>query len=332
MEWFIRRIGLPLGYDELYAAKKELPPLPPSRPDDSHLDFPETNVIVIMSRRRNRLILNEDELAIAMTKKFGMETLFLRNEDQTFEEQIILLRRARIVLGMHGSILVMAMFCRRGTVLIEMYPFAVPGSHYTPYKTMSNLEGMNLVYRAWENTHPENNVAHPDRHPLQGGIDTLPAAERDLILKTLTVPSHICCSSPYWLFRIYQDTKIHLNEIEKLIEGALIESRQTLKEFRGLNWEAATLLPIPVNKFQCIDHKDRPAGTLWLKWDLPWTGVTVETWMVMIAGTGKEYLTLGNATSASISGFEQDEKVRFFVRPKSNGKWGEWGKRGECVV
>jgi hypothetical protein len=42
------------------------------------------------------------------------------------------------------------MFCRRGTVVIEMFPFAVPSEHYTPYKTMSELPGMDLIYRAWE--------------------------------------------------------------------------------------------------------------------------------------------------------------------------------------
>jgi protein O-mannose beta-1,4-N-acetylglucosaminyltransferase len=120
-EWFLRRIGLPLGDDEkqppirlrIDAEKKILP-------DNSHLDFSETDVIVIMARKWNRLILNEDELAQKLTAKFGYKTEFLRNEIQSFEEQIKLLRRARIVLGMHGSILVMAMFCRRGTVVIEM--------------------------------------------------------------------------------------------------------------------------------------------------------------------------------------------------------------------
>lgn len=45
------------------------------------------------------------------------------------------------------------MFLPPGSVLLELYPFAVPSENYTPYRTMSQLPGMNLVYRAWENTH-----------------------------------------------------------------------------------------------------------------------------------------------------------------------------------
>jgi hypothetical protein len=65
---------------------------------------------------------------------------------------------------------------------------------------------------------------------------------------------------------------------------------------------------------------------------MPWTGVEIETWSVMIMGTGKEFVTLGNATSVSVPGFKPGEKVLFFVRPKSAGKWYEWGRRGECIV
>ena len=117
--WFIKRIGIPLGGDELYPAVK-LISMKPVKEDKSHLDLPETDLIVIMSRKKNRIILNEAELAKELSRYYKLETKFLRNEDQSFEEQIKLLRRARIVLGMHGSILVMAMFCRRGTVLLEM--------------------------------------------------------------------------------------------------------------------------------------------------------------------------------------------------------------------
>lgn len=120
-QWFISRLGHQLGPDELYPPRKIIPSTP-SKPDNSHLDFPETNLIVVMARKWNRLILNEKELGQALTKEFGMETVFLHNENQSFEEQIALLRKARIVLGMHGSILVMAIFCRRGTVFLEMYP------------------------------------------------------------------------------------------------------------------------------------------------------------------------------------------------------------------
>jgi protein O-mannose beta-1,4-N-acetylglucosaminyltransferase len=121
-EWLIKRVGASLGDDELDSSTQlEIDPSKSKSSDNSHLDFVETDLIVIMARKWNRLILNERELAIHLSKKFGYQTQFLHNENQSFEEQIKLLRRARIVLAMHGSILIMGIFCRRGTVIIEMY-------------------------------------------------------------------------------------------------------------------------------------------------------------------------------------------------------------------
>ena len=142
-QWILGRLSLPLGFDELYPPKAL--PLP-----SGSVDFPETNLILILIRKSNRLILNQYALKESLSRSFKMEAKFVSNEEYSFEEQVALMRKARIVIGMHGSIMVMALFCRRGTVLIEMYPFAVPSDHYTPYRTMANLPNMDLVYRAWE--------------------------------------------------------------------------------------------------------------------------------------------------------------------------------------
>lgn len=249
----MRRLNLPLGYDEEYST---LPNLPHPQPDNSHLDFPETNIIVILSRTQNRLILNEEHLKNELTSAFGMETVFVRNEDHSFEEQIKILRKARIVIGMHGSILVMAMFCRRGTVLIEMFPFAVPSDHYTPYKTMSNLDGVDLIYRSWENKHENLSVAHPERHQLHGGIGHLSEEMKSMVINTRTVPQHLCCTSPYWLYRIYQDTTVTSSEIITIINEALFESRQKLKKIRESSEtlrESSSFLPPLLEKVDCIE-------------------------------------------------------------------------------
>ncbi|KAJ3116937.1 Protein O-linked-mannose beta-1,4-N-acetylglucosaminyltransferase 2 [Phlyctochytrium bullatum] len=147
-DWFVRRLGLPLGEDELpeqYLTRspeweKEFDEKHPEN-DEKSVDFPETDLIIIMARRRNRLILNEEELRAHLEATFGIKTIFVRNEDHSFEEQVELMRRARVVLAMHGR-----------TVILEMFPYAVPSENYTPYKTMAELPGMALVYRAWEDT------------------------------------------------------------------------------------------------------------------------------------------------------------------------------------
>jgi protein O-mannose beta-1,4-N-acetylglucosaminyltransferase len=102
----IKRLNISLGIDETYNRDMS----------DFTAKQNETNLIIILSRTQNRLILNEEELRHKLSTEYGYEAIFVRNEDHSFAEQIALLRRARIVLAMHGSILVMTMFCRRGNV------------------------------------------------------------------------------------------------------------------------------------------------------------------------------------------------------------------------
>jgi hypothetical protein len=42
---------------------------------------------------------------------------------------------------------------------------------------------------------------------------------------------------------------------------------------------------------------------------MPWTGARIENWGILIQSTGEEYVSLGNATSITISGFQEKEKV-----------------------
>lgn len=140
-EWFVRRMRLPLGTDEMdkltspsasntaasdviaavhsrfdvsinidHAVRHEESSLSSEVSSDaSSIDFPETNLIIIFTRRRTRRILNEDELAAHLFTQFNgkYEVVHMGNEKYSFEEQIKLLRRARVVVGMHGAILIM---------------------------------------------------------------------------------------------------------------------------------------------------------------------------------------------------------------------------------
>lgn len=182
--------------------------------------------IAIFSRTRDRLILNEVELKDSLSNRFKMPAQFLRMENHSFRAQVEILSTTKIAIGMHGSMLIMGMFLPRSSILIELYPYAVPGDNYTPYRTMSKLPGMDIIYRKWENIYPDNNIMHPDRSLYQGGINHLSASEQEKILNTPTVPKHTCCTNPYWLFRIYQDTKVHIEEVTGLIEAGLRDSKE----------------------------------------------------------------------------------------------------------
>ena len=128
---------------------------------------------------------------------------------------------ARVVIGVHGATLTMIMFVRPGTVVIELFPFAVPSENYTPYRTLSNLPGMDLTYRAWENTHEENTVGHPEAGLWQGGLKHLSPQERDRVMKNNRVQEHLCCSDPNCLYRLFQDTRVKFKELLTLVSEAI---------------------------------------------------------------------------------------------------------------
>ncbi|EPZ31561.1 hypothetical protein ROZALSC1DRAFT_28183 [Rozella allomycis CSF55] len=211
--------------------------------------------IVIYSRRGDRLILNEDELSKALEAEYSLPVKFLRMEDNSLEEQINILRTALIAIGMHGSMLIMSVFMPPGSILIELYPYAVPSENYTPYKTMSNIKGIDLVYSAWENKHQENNRPHPERPSHHGGIRHLSKEEQDKILNTITVPLHTCCTNPYWLFRIYQDTIVDIREIISIIDKKLPETLKTMEIHENrLKRDSGKTLPSAIKTRSCTNN------------------------------------------------------------------------------
>jgi protein O-mannose beta-1,4-N-acetylglucosaminyltransferase len=108
------------------------------------------DVIVLLERTRNRLIINQNDLILALEAQFKMKVVVVSNENHSFEEQIHWMHRAKMVISMHGGLLIMILFCRPGTIVLEMFPFAFPAEDYTPYKTLANLRGMDLKYVAWQ--------------------------------------------------------------------------------------------------------------------------------------------------------------------------------------
>jgi hypothetical protein len=112
-EFLIQKMGLKLGEDEKYfkpaldgAIKSpesidrlsSSPQLPKEGIDAAYVDFAQTDKIVILSRKRDRLILNENDLASRLSEKFRLKTVFLSNEEDTYEKQVEVLRTARMYI------------------------------------------------------------------------------------------------------------------------------------------------------------------------------------------------------------------------------------------
>ena len=182
-----------------------------------------SHTTVLFTRKFNRLILNELELTMSLAQELQMKVVTLSIENHSLEHIISVLSHAAILIGMHGSLLSLAMFLPPGALLIELFPYAVNPNHYTPYKRLAQLRGMGILYKAWRNTDLAKSVAHPDNPWDTGGIAHLPDDEQRRILSSREVPLHLCCRDPEWLFRIYQDTIVDVPSVIGLIQTLALE-------------------------------------------------------------------------------------------------------------
>lgn len=345
-EYFIKRLEIPLGEDEtirdaikLEDNHKEF--LQPYELNDKG-DFYDTDYIVVFSRKSNRIISNESEFIKNLSLYYGMPAISVSNEDHSFEQQIPIIRRAKIAIGMHGSILAMAMFLRRGSVFIEMFPCALNPENYTPYKTMAQLSGMDLIYRSWVQSDSSKCVGYPDRHRLHGGLEHLSPEEKDAVLNNTSVEAAICCTDSNWLYRIYQDTTVDADEIIKLVDEALVESRKYIEKNISTNFNNGPLQVPPIQKIRCLVGNDRNPGVLWSGWSLEPNGVPIEQYKIFVSSNystaedliahGDVYYIDGANQSFAVPGFNEGDVVHVIVTPLSNGYDHYYSEVLRCVV
>ena len=298
-----------------------------STPDNPDSLISKDYCISIFSRRHDRLIVNELELAAFLQRRFRLEVKFVRNEDLTFAQQIPILRKTILAIGMHGSLLVMGMFLPPGALMIEMYPFAVPSANYTPYNSMCKLPGMNLAYESWTNTHAASNTSFPDRVAHYGGISHLPTDEQQKIVNTHTVPEHLCCTNPFWLFRIFQDTRVNLPEIEqKVIQGF----QGSLDLIQKAIDNKAQITPATITQAVC--KFDRQGRTVTLSWEMPWNGTVQGSGMYFSIWSHVHYREFQTEeTSIVIKDCDPAQAHGFWVKPGvRGGVQGSFSKKIVC--
>ncbi|XP_002163521.2 protein O-linked-mannose beta-1,4-N-acetylglucosaminyltransferase 2 [Hydra vulgaris] len=231
-------------------------------------DIPDTKCILLLSRTTSRKILNEAQLLFKLSTFFRLPIYSVSLETDALNNIISLILRASLVISMHGAQLILGIFMKPGAVLAELFPYAVPPENYTPYKTLADL--ISVRYVAWKNNNPVNNYPHEEREPQLGGLRHLPKELQLLIKNTTTVPPHLCCSDSYWLYRIYQDTVIDVDDL-----------LQHLKQFNLLNQNDheclsnhtslfCAIYPSEVTNITCRRDSDR----IEIFWDIPWNMIT----------------------------------------------------------
>lgn len=220
--------------------------------------------IVMFLREYNRLVLNEESVSLAMSKEFVMKVVQVSLKTHTFIQLIEVISNASALVGMHGSALILTMFLPPTAVLVEMFPFAIKPDNYLPYKTLAEIPGMNLIYASWRNYFPENTVTHPNDAPEIGGIRHLSKEDQELIESNTEVAPHICCSNPFWLYRIYQDTIVDEVSFLNVVKEAFNRSRNMV-----MNDRTNKFYPSKVLDITCTPINDTVNPALFISWKLP---------------------------------------------------------------
>ncbi|KJE89272.1 glycosyltransferase ago61, variant 3 [Capsaspora owczarzaki ATCC 30864] len=240
-----------------------VPPAAVTFSETQHVPLP-SDIIVLFTRQRNRILINQQEFIDALQREFKMPVIAMGMETHNFAQQVMLLKRAKIAIGLHGSMLIMAAFMPVQSILIELFPYAVPSENYTPYKTLVSFPDMHMVYRAWENKHKDGTIAHPEYSTALGGILHLDTEMQAHLQAQTTVPAHLCCTDPSWLFHIYQDTRVHIGEVTALIRDALHElhTRET-----GVLVNGYQFFSTQMENGRCTKAT---TTSITVEWDSPW--------------------------------------------------------------
>ncbi|KAL5020887.1 hypothetical protein ScPMuIL_000042 [Solemya velum] len=287
----------------------------------------EKPYLVMVSRSTNRLILNEFELSMSIIRETGMRIVTVNLERQDFKEVLRIISRSAGMIGIHGSLLILSLALKPGSILIELYPYAVNPDNYTPYRTLSELPGMHIVYKTWSNKDAKNTVGHPDWSSFLGGISHLPEIEQKEIMQQTDVPRHLCCEDASWLYHIYQDTRVDIPVVTEIVVQAVREAETVEKKLE-------TNIKIPPSEVRSV-YCRRQESSIQLSWKPPWNlpylqyGEVFYEVIRRYGGDEDNVLFIIKDTKYEMLDLQPNEPVHIWIRCVSDRQQGPFVKQTE---
>ncbi|EPZ32766.1 Glycosyltransferase AER61 domain-containing protein [Rozella allomycis CSF55] len=112
------------------------------------------NIAYIVSRKKNRRIMNENEI-ISLLKKYGYSASLLKPEKHKPYEIKTILSKAKLLIGVHGAGLTNMIFLSEKASIIQIYPYGMKiDENGIIYKRLA--KSLNLNYYEWYNKHINN--------------------------------------------------------------------------------------------------------------------------------------------------------------------------------
>ncbi len=163
-------------------------------------------LVLILSRLNKRLILNEPDL-VRLVYALGGTPRVIALEGMPLCTQVRLFRRAKVLLGMHGSGLINSMFMKRGSSLVQVVPYNLAGADAFFKGTAI---GRGVSYHEIPTRGRDRVIPHG--HFLKEPKDTE---------KVLEQGSGCCGQQTYFSFWINQDVVVDLKEADRVLRVAL---------------------------------------------------------------------------------------------------------------
>ncbi|XP_059156050.1 protein O-linked-mannose beta-1,4-N-acetylglucosaminyltransferase 2-like [Physella acuta] len=227
----------------------------------------ENNFLVLLSRKDNRLILNEGEFIMGLVRSTKLKVMSVSLETHSLNDIISIVRNSRGIIGMHGSLLSLSIFLKPGSVVVELFPYAVNPEKYTPFKTFCDIPSSGIIYTSWTNPFKQKSFPHPDWSGDLGGIRHLPEDVQAKIREETQVADHLCCNDPSWLYHIYQDTEVDVSTVATLTAQALARTDAVRLKSVTSN---PPMMPGPVRFLSCTEETLDNKAKYILRWKLPW--------------------------------------------------------------
>jgi len=171
--------------------------------------LPEKATITLLKRTSSRLILNREELSERLKQIPSVLFQEVLLEELSLKEQLELLGKTSILIGMHGSGLSNTLFLPAGTSLIELFPYQFKRNSYQLL-----AEAANVFYSSWQNLDKTKTKFHPE---ILDTFKELTHEEKEKIIEN-PIFTTSWAANLYW---VNQDTEIDIDGVVFLVQKSL---------------------------------------------------------------------------------------------------------------
>ena len=179
--------------------------------------------LTVIRRERYRKIRNETALLDALKSAFPMVDVVTFSEEHYSSSKDIISAAAGsfAIIGVHGALLASAIFMPKGSMLVEIMPFAVSNTVMGYYKTLGNFPTLGLHYRGMMSAGGDEHG--PWDQERVNCLDVLPPSYQQGVKSNSSIPNFPCCFNIFWHYRSGQDVEADIPFVIRSLKEMMLE-------------------------------------------------------------------------------------------------------------